>query len=115
MATFAYLNETHPAEYGVGSSNTRAFFERLVLHLAASGCINDKTNIACFRLRTAAPKQVAVFARRKTAHSPLGDRRADDGVFRRNLVITAAQPPVVLPGVVMVTVRPAVNICSAPV
>jgi hypothetical protein len=36
--------------------------------LPASGCISDKTNIACF----------AVFARRKNARS-----RADDGVFRQ--------------------------------
>ena len=27
---------------------TRSGFERLVLRLAASGCIDDKTNIACF-------------------------------------------------------------------
>ncbi|KPK36195.1 MAG: hypothetical protein AMJ65_16540 [Phycisphaerae bacterium SG8_4] len=50
---------------------TRPGFVRLVLHLTASGCIDDKTNIACF----------AVFARRKTARS-----RADDGVFRQSLV-----------------------------
>ena len=34
-------------------------FERLVFRLAASGCIDDRTNIACF----------AVFARRKNARS----------------------------------------------
>jgi hypothetical protein len=37
-------------------------------------CIDDKTDIACF----------AVFARRKTARS-----RADDGVFRKSLAVTA--------------------------
>jgi hypothetical protein len=42
----------------------------LSFRLPASGCIDDKTNIACF----------AVFARRKTARS-----RADDGVFRQSL------------------------------
>ena len=50
---------------------TRSGFERLIFRLTASGCIDDKTNIACF----------AVFARRKTARS-----RADDGVFRKSLV-----------------------------
>jgi len=50
---------------------TRSGFERLIFRLAASGCIDDKTNIACF----------AVFARRKIARS-----RADDGVFRKSLV-----------------------------
>ena len=49
---------------------TRSGFERLILRLTASGCIDDITNIACF----------AVFARRKTARS-----RADDGVFRQSL------------------------------
>ena len=38
---------------------TRSGFERLVFRLTASGCIDDKTNIACF----------AVFARRKNARS----------------------------------------------
>jgi len=51
---------------------TRSGFERLIFRLTASGCIDDKTNIACF----------AVFARRKTARS-----RADDGVFRQSLVL----------------------------
>jgi len=49
---------------------TRSGFERLIFRLTASGCIDDKTNIACF----------AVFARRKNARS-----RADDGVFRQSL------------------------------
>jgi len=38
---------------------TRSGFERLIFRLAASGSIDDKTNIACF----------AVFARRKNARS----------------------------------------------
>ena len=42
----------------------------LLFRLPASGCIDDRTNIACF----------AVFARRKIARS-----RADDGVFRQSL------------------------------
>jgi len=49
---------------------TRSGFEQLVFRLTASGCIDDKTDIACF----------AVFARRKTVSSP-----ADDGVFRQSL------------------------------
>ncbi len=53
---------------------TRSGFERLIFRLAASGCIDDKTNIACF----------AVFARRKNARS-----RADDGVFRQSLCAVA--------------------------
>ena len=44
----------------------RTGFERLFFRMAPSGCIDDKTDIACF----------AVFARRKNARS-----RADDGVF----------------------------------
>ena len=47
-----------------------------VVRLAASGCIDDKTNIACF----------AVLARRKNARS-----RADDGVFRQSLFLTGPQ------------------------
>jgi len=49
---------------------TRSGFERLIFRLTASGCIGDKTNIACF----------AIFARRKIARS-----RADDGVLRQSL------------------------------
>ena len=49
---------------------TRSGFERLIFRLAASGSIDDKTNIACF----------AVFVRRENARS-----RADDGVFRQSL------------------------------
>jgi len=45
---------------------TRSGFERLIFRLAASGCIDDKANIACF----------AVFARR-------------DGVFRQSLADAA--------------------------
>jgi len=52
---------------------TRSGFERLVFRLAASGSIDDKTNIACF----------AVFVRRKNARS-----RADDGVFRKSLIFS---------------------------
>jgi len=56
---------------------TRSGFERPFFRLAASGCVDDKTNIACF----------AVFARRKMARS-----RADDGIIRQtpraNLVMT---------------------------
>ena len=51
---------------------TRSGFERLIFRLTASGCIDDKTDIACF----------AVFAKRKTARS-----LADDGVFRQSLYI----------------------------
>jgi hypothetical protein len=47
---------------------TRSGFERPFFRLAASGCIGDKTNIACF----------AVFARQKNARS-----RADDGILRQ--------------------------------
>ena len=50
---------------------TRSGFERLIFRLTASGCIDDKIDIACF----------AVFARRRNARS-----RADDGVFRQSLV-----------------------------
>ena len=69
---------------------TRSGFERPFFHLAASGCIDDRTNIACF----------AVFARRKqrlplsetrlrqqpkTAKEKIARSRADDGVFRKSL------------------------------
>ncbi len=50
---------------------TRSGFERLVLRLTASGCIDDTFNIACF----------AVLAGRKTARS-----QTDDGVLRQSLV-----------------------------
>ena len=49
---------------------TRSGFKRPFFRLPASGCIDDRTNIACF----------AVFARQKNARP-----RADDGVFRQSL------------------------------
>jgi len=56
-------------KWSVGACRTtRSGFERLVFRLRASGCIDDRTNIACF----------AVFFRRKNARS-----RADDGVLRQ--------------------------------
>ena len=42
-----------------------------VVRLAASGSIDDKTNITSFRLRSSYGGQVAVFTRRKNARSPL--------------------------------------------
>jgi hypothetical protein len=50
---------------------TRSGFERLIFRPAASGSIDDKTNIVCF----------AAFAKRKIARS-----RADDGVSRQSPV-----------------------------
>jgi len=72
-ATRRFVKETHFC------LKTRSGFERLIFRLAASGSIDDKTNIACF----------AVFARRKIARS-----RADDGVFRQSLVHHSAFHPV---------------------
>ena len=54
---------------------TRSGFERPFFRLATSGCIDDRTNIACF----------AVFARQKNACS-----RADERVFGQGL--TSTQP-----------------------
>jgi len=93
MATWLHLTSTSPSiGSGLGALSSIAIFRgstiwmALIINLivlgyvrkldqassgfffrlAASGCIDDKTNIACF----------AVFARRKNTRS-----RADDGVF----------------------------------
>ena len=56
-------------EYSTKSLSENSIWLRAAFfRLAASGCIDDKTNIACF----------AVFADKKMARS-----RADDGILRQ--------------------------------